>query len=325
MPPNDLSDIKKILSKFKISLDNTSIKQTPTSGNITYAIKSKEGKFILRLCPDAEPRHRSKKEIEAELELIFYLKSKGFPTPTSIPMKDGAIVIESKNRFGYLRKFEDGGAIFNPSLKQITKFGETLGWLHQLTEGYKTKYKRLHIFDLENAKKYFKESKQAILKTRIKNNKDFVSRIKKELFALNFPQSLPKGMIHEDLGRRHVLWKKGKISCILDFDRTYYGKLLLDLGQSLRGWCFTDWKKWSDQKFKCLMRGYETKRELKDNEIKRLGDSVKFALLERSIAFALRGHCKSAEVMTKQKHAEFDRIAREQLKLAESLKMSDKW
>jgi len=66
----------------------------------------------------------------------------------------------------------------------------------------------------------------------------FVIKFEKEISNLSFPKELPQGMIHEDLGKRHVLWQNNKISGILDFDRCYYGKLILDLGQAVRGWCF---------------------------------------------------------------------------------------
>ena len=106
---------------------------------------------------------------------------------------------------------------------------------------------------------------------------------------LNFPNNLPSGAIHEDLGKRHILWQKNKIIAIVDFDRSYYGKLILDLGEACRGWCFIDnWKKWSNKNFQALINGYQNKRKLTQLEKKYLVDAVKFGILERSLAFCLR-------------------------------------
>ncbi len=116
-----------------------------------------------------------------------------------------------------------------------------------------------------------------------------MAKLEKELFALSFSEELPQGLIHEDLGRRHVLWQNNKISCILDFDRCYYGQLVLDLGQAIRGWCFIDdWQKWSNQNLAALLKGYSQKRGLTNLEKEHLFEAVKFGLLERGLSFCLR-------------------------------------
>ncbi|MBU2263161.1 hypothetical protein KJ750_00675, partial [Patescibacteria group bacterium] len=72
-------------------------------------------------------------------------------------------------------------------------------------------------------------------------------------------------------------------------DRSYYGKLIFDLGQACRGWCFvSDWKKWSNKNFRALIKGYEKERKLSSLEKKHLIDAIKFGILERGLAFALR-------------------------------------
>jgi homoserine kinase type II len=264
------------------------IKSVPTSGNITFLIDTVLGKYILRLCPKGD-RWRSREEIAAELELIDYLKKHKFPAPCPIAKKTGEIIIEHKNKFGYLRKYNPGKATLKPNIKQVNEFGKTVGWFHSLIGDYKTKHKREHIWDLDTTKKYFLELKEAILKSNFPKADDFVAGLEKELSNLSFPNELPRGMIHEDLGKRHILWKNNKISCILDFDRCYYGKLILDLGQAIRGWCFTDnWQKWSNKNLEALLNGYFQKRKLTNLEKKYLFDAVKFGVLERGFAFCLR-------------------------------------
>jgi Ser/Thr protein kinase RdoA (MazF antagonist) len=96
-------------------------------------------------------------------------------------------------------------------------------------------------------------------------------------------------MLHEDLGKRHVLWSGGKVAQIVDFDRSYFGPLVFDLGQACRGWCFSnDWKNWSNKKFGALIRGYEKSRKLNTGEKAVLVNAIRFAILERALAFCLR-------------------------------------
>jgi len=274
------------------------IKPVPTSGNITFLIDSESrlaarqarqaGKYILRLCP-AGARWRSREEITAELELIDYLNKNNFPVPCPIAKKSGQVIIEHKNKFGYLRKYNPGQAILEPNTEQVNEFGKTLGWFHSLIEGYQTRHKREHLWDLKTTQENFLEIKDNILKSNFLKADDFVAKLEKELFALSFPDDLPQGMIHEDLGRRHVLWQNNKISCILDFDRCYYGKLVLDLGQAIRGWCLRDdWQEWSNQNLAALLKGYFQKRKLTSLEKEHLFEAVKFGLLERGLSFCLR-------------------------------------
>ena len=260
----------------------------PTSGNIAYKIETSKGKYFLRLCPDGQ-RWRSKGEIQAEIELLEYLKKRRFPVSEPICAKNGKKIISLGNRHGYLRKFIEGKEKLHPMREEIKKLGKILGTFHTLTENYKTAHKRKHVWDLNQTKKYFKEDRKIILKSNFKDKKKFVHLVEQELSKLHFPQNLPSGTIHEDLGKRHVIWNRGKIVSVIDFDRAYYGKLVLDLGQAARGWCFkNNWKSWSNENLKALLQGYESKRRLTLLEKKYLQDAIKFAILERAISFALR-------------------------------------
>jgi Ser/Thr protein kinase RdoA (MazF antagonist) len=280
-------DLRKILEGFDLG-KILKAESMLTSGNITYLIKAEKGEFVLRLCPEG-PRFRSKKEIAAELKLIDYLLKNNFPAPTSVLKKAGQRIVGWKEKFGYLRKFDNGKADLKPSIAKIKKFGETIGWFHNLICNFKTKNKREHIFDLKETEKYFRLNKNFILKSNFKKAKEFVEKTEKELSQMNFPKNLPSGTIHEDLGKRHILWKKNEISCILDFDRCYYGKLVLDLGEACRGWCFTDnWSKWSNKNFQVLISGYQSRRKLTKLEKKYFLAAVKFVVIERGIAFCLR-------------------------------------
>lgn len=280
-------ELISILKEYNLG-EVKEIKKISTSGNITFLIKVDSKKYIFRICPEGF-RWRSKEEILAELELINYLNKHNFPAPCPIAKKNGDVVIEYKNKFGYLCKHNSGKDILDPNIKQINEFGKILGWFHFLIDNYKTKNKREHIWDLKTTQKNFLEIKDFILKSNFLKANAFVIKFEKEIFSLSFSEKLPQGMIHEDLGKRHVLWQNDNISGILDFDRCYYGKLILDLGQAIRGWCFIDnWQKWSNQNFKALIKGYFKKRKLSDLEKEYLFNAVKFGILERGLSFCLR-------------------------------------
>ncbi len=282
-----LKVLKKLLEKFDLDTIKE-IKPIPTSGNITYIINTVKNNYLLRLSI-LGLRWRSKQEISAELEIINYLSTKRFPVQRPIITRNGEQIISWRNHFGYLRKFVTAKPKLNPTVKEIKQFGELLGEFHNLIKNYKTKHKRKHIWNLEEIKNNFKYVKEIISKNDFAQKANFIGRFENEISSLSFPNNLPSGMIHEDLGKRHILWQKNKIVEIIDFDRSYYGKLILDLGQACRGWCFTNnWKNWSNKNFQVLINGYQNKRKLTNQEKKYIVDAIKFGILERSLSFCLR-------------------------------------
>ncbi len=280
-------DILELLNDFNLG-KIVKINQVKTSGNFAYLIISSKGKFFLRLSPFG-PRWRSEKEILAEIELLEYLRKNDFPVFPLICDRNKEFLISWKKHFGYIRIYGEGRAKLNPNNSDIKKLGVCLGRFHNLIENYQTRYKREHIWDLQKTKKNFLLNKKFILISNFENKEKFVLKIEKELSSISFPGILPSGMIHEDLGKRHVIWKDNEIEGFLDFDRAYYGRLVLDLGQACRGWCFSNnWRKWNNKKFKTLISGYEEERKITKVEKEYLFNAIRFAILERSISFCMR-------------------------------------
>lgn len=279
--------IEDILTRYNLGVIKK-IEPLATSGNISYIILTDTGKYFLRISPDGE-RWRSRNEIKAELELIDYLSKKGVPVINAELQENGEMIIELDNKFGYLRKYNKATEILDPNLEHFKEFGKILGKYHKTIEGYKTKSSREHIWDLEETKRNFKQDKEIILKSSFSQKEKFIKRFEEEISLLDFPENLPHGTIHEDLGKRHILWHEDKIIGIIDFDRCYFGKLVLDLGQVCRGWCFIeDWTKWSNKNFQFLIKHYQSERKLNNLEKKYLVDAIKFAVLERGLSFCLR-------------------------------------
>ena len=279
--------IISILNEYNIGVIKK-IEPLATSGNISYIVLTDTDEYFLRISPDGI-RWRSRGEIEAELELISFLSEKGIPVINAELQKNKETVIELDNKFGYLRKYNRGEEILSPDTKHLKKFGRILGKYHKAIEEYRTKNHRKHTWDLEETKKNFKQNKEIILKSSFSKKEEFIEKFEKEIFPLNFPKNLPLGTIHEDLGKRHVIWRKDSIIGIIDFDRCYFGKIILDLGQALRGWCFIDdWSNWSNKNFKAILEEYQKEKKLNGLEKEYLIDAVKFAVLERGLSFCLR-------------------------------------
>lgn len=276
-------DIRQILNQYNLGRI-INIKKNQSWGNFSYNATTGTGKYTLRLCgPSA--RFRSRREILAEIELINYLRGKRISTPASVANKSNQVLLSYKGLNGYLRKFCDGKEKMNPNKHELKIFGEMLGSFHNAVEGFKTKERREHTWDVTETKRFFEE-----IKNSLGDKDNFKKSYEQQLSQIKISRNLPKGMIHEDLGKRHVLWRKDKIVGIIDFDRSYYGPLLLDLGQACRGWCFIkNWRNWSNDNFKNFLSGYTKKRKLTPMEKNFLFTAIKFAVLERALSFYLKG------------------------------------
>jgi Ser/Thr protein kinase RdoA (MazF antagonist) len=283
IPHGILDDIFK---RFNLSVKN--YHPLATSGNISYILETVNDDYFLRLCPLGQ-RWRSKNEILAEIELLDLLNRSKFPVGMPLGDVNGQSIISWGKHHGYIRKYIIAEENLNPSPKDIETFGYTVGRMHSITEDFSTKHKRNHVFSCDSTKRHFVEAKKFILESNFKDARGFTDAYDSAINSLHFSSRLSRGMIHEDLGKRHVLWNHGKIVQVVDFDRSYFGRLIFDLGQACRGWCFSeDWENWSNEKFNALMRGYEKARKLDIYEKADLVDAIKFAILERSLAFCLR-------------------------------------
>jgi len=282
------TEITNLISQYNIGQIKF-ITPIKTSGNRSFLIVTDLGQYFLRLCGDLH-RYRSKEGIEGELDLLDKLKANNFPVIDYIKTKTGERVVNLGNHNGYLSKYLAGEFVQgDPGEKQLATVGKILGRYHKLVENYKIEKRNNLNFGLDKTKRFFEERKEEILKSNFAQAEKFVEVFAKEINNLNFPENLPQGMLHEDLGRRHVIWQDEKITAIIDFDRTYFGPLILDLGQALRGWCFMDnWQNWSQDNARIFLAGYESERKLSDLEKEYLVPAIKFAILERALSFCLK-------------------------------------
>lgn len=258
------------------------LKNVPSSGNVLFDIETEKGRYVLKFSPGDGPRFRSFDEMCGEIEFLDTLKDAGVPVESALVDASGARVKMHLGGHGYLRKYIHGEAKTCPSTQDVFQVGTVLGSMHVVSSSYTPRYQRDHLWDLEKTRAFFQAKKDSL-------PEDFQKRLEGELFELHFDSTLPKGMIHEDLGKRHVLWSGDEIVGVIDFDRMYCGPFVFDFGQTARGWCFDgDWETWNQEKFKALVSGYESKRALSDVERSVLMDAVRFALIERALSFMVR-------------------------------------
>ena len=89
-------------------------------------------------------------------------------------------------------------------------------------------------------------------------------------------RALPHGPIHADVKPENVLFRRGKLSGVIDFDNAYRGPLLLDLAKSMV-WFGLDRNHFSVKNARDIYRGYVSSQKLTMLEYKELYRMLKFA------------------------------------------------
>jgi len=283
-------EIKKLWSDFDLP-EIVSIESQAEYSSTGFIIITTKNKYYLCLHP-AKPSifSRSQNDLLGEIDILQRLREKRLPVARPIATKDDKLIISVKGRKGFLRGYLECEALKKPSTVNLTQAGVLLAKIHLSLRRWTPPHRRTQFWGPEKIRRYWTKNKKIILASKLPDKKALVDRLEQKQHEFKFSKTLPTGILHEDFGQRHVLWHKNKITGVIDFDRSYRGLLILDVGQAIRGWCFDPaWKKLNLEKLNYFLSGYQSQRQLSVAEKKHLVQAIKFGLVERGLSFLLRG------------------------------------
>ena len=98
---------------------------------------------------------------------------------------------------------------------------------------------------------------------------DLTRAMERELTRLkeNWPDNLPKGIIHADLFPDNVFFMQERVSGLIDFYFACNDFYAYDLAIALNAWCFESDATFNVTKARALMAGYQSVRPLSVEEI----------------------------------------------------------
>lgn len=239
------------------------------NGNVnqTYRIASSSGIFVFRLF-----KHLNKKEIESNLKLLQSLRSLSVPAPVSFV---GKTIFKFQNKWCVIFRYLSGDTKSVLNSKHLRQVGDFLGKFHLV--GKKSKW-----IGPKNKFYDFTHSKIKKIQKYAKTNKvpytNLLPKIVEELKANTLSNRLEVWPIHVDIKPENVLFEKGKLSGVIDFDNAYRGPLILDLAKSMV-WFGIKNKKFDLVRALEVLKGYQKIRPLSVLERKELHKAVKFAFL----------------------------------------------
>lgn len=206
---------------------------------------------------------------QAELTLIRELSSGGIPTPAPVAMKSGGDVASHEGKPVGVYHWVEGEILCQAGVTAdvASALGSELARVHRATEwlssvpqgrfGLSDLGRRLDRIDSE-CRDYGDDT--AWIRDRIAHHSQFV-------------EGCPRGLIHGDLFRDNVLWKRGvytgqeppAVAALIDFESASEGSFVYDLMVCLHAWCFGTG--YDLELVRALVEGYRSVRPLSDAEL----------------------------------------------------------
>jgi homoserine kinase type II len=234
--------------------------------NSNYALSLGDGRKLVLKIWDG----RTLEEVEHLLKVTSYLSDNGVPTPSPIAFDDGGLMRIRDGLAWTLLPFVEGEWL-EPTPSSLRSLGRAQALLHgveapdflggDFSMGHKLFEEMFSIAD---------ESGEWT---------DFLTMLKSESDVLRERiGDLPRGVIHGDLFPDNVIGSDGEVTAMLDFEEVCHDILAFDLVMTFVGFGWEDGEPVAER-WNSILDGYQSIRELGDDEIAALPDLHRLATL----------------------------------------------
>jgi len=216
--------------------------------------------------------HNSIEELPFYVDLMTYLANENFLSPRPIENNSGQALDILKEKPALMVSFLDGIEVAIRDSKSCYSVGKYLAKLHLITNNFPQSNKNTRglswMSDIYlNLKKYLSLEDQKIIELEINYHKK-IDKVE-----------LPEGIIHGDLFRDNVLFLNDKVSGFIDFYYACNDKFIYDIAIAMNDWCIDEDGKINKLMYLDFIKGYQSERELTDNEHKYLNAALRLAAL----------------------------------------------
>ena len=216
------------------------------STNISFFVTASSGRYVLR-CSTAR---KSLDAVRFEVQLIGYLRNRGYPTPTIIQTRQGEGYTEHNGTFYLMTAFIPGSAYDPENPSHLLAAGRGLGLYHQLVKEFPgTPYFRPSpVLSSLGPTGTWSPTRVSPLAGRFlgadeqkRLNSDF-SYISRQFIDVQgalakiYP-GLNKLIIHGSFGRSALIFEGERLIGIVDYDRATHGICGMDLAYTVKAFC----------------------------------------------------------------------------------------
>ena len=265
------SELARIVAQYPIGMP-LELEEVPGGfGNSNFKLTTTDGEFLLKICDEKEPA-----ELKMQISLLQHLCEYAYPTVYPILTRDQKPLTHETVGSVMLYPFLQGEQP-QSSPNTLARLGEALAKLHCIPPIAGLPRFAMGISQMVP---FFKEVQGTQFATH-----PFVESLRAQLESmqpqLNAP--LPMGLLHGDLFLDNTLFDGDRMVAILDFEEGCYDSLLIDVGMTLIGCCYTPQHELNLKAACQFLDAYNAVRPLTESEWEHLDCFVHYAAL--SIAF----------------------------------------
>ena len=265
------TEVAHIVAKYPIGTPMQLEEIAGGFGNSNFKLTTTTGEFLLKICDEKDSA-----ELDMQIALLQHLHEYAYPTVYPILTKDEKPLTHETFGSVMLYPFLQGEQP-HPSPNTLAQLGEALAKLHHIPPISGLPRFAMGISQMTP---FFKEVQGTEFAMH-----PFVKSLKSQLESME-PQltaSLPTGLLHGDLFLDNTLFDGDEMVAILDFEEGCYDTLLIDVGMTLIGCCYTSEHQLNLEAARRFLDAYNALRPLTENEWQSLDCFIHYAAL--SIAF----------------------------------------
>jgi len=227
--------------------------------NSNWLVETSKGRFILTMY---EARVDAA-DLPFFLGLLDHLAAKGGPVPRTIHDRVGAAHRTVDGKAVALIEFLPGVSIDEPTAQQARAVGEALAGIHVDAADFAGK--RANSLALQQWHDLLSGCGQDGLRSI---DPDLPALVERELLYLtaNWPQGLPRSVIHADLFPDNVLMLGEAVTGLIDFYFACNDITAYDLAVTHSAWCFAKDGSFKPAIAEALVAGYVARRALSEAE-----------------------------------------------------------
>ena len=232
--------------------------------NTNYFIKTKKGKFILTIF---ENRVNSK-DIPFFINLMKFLNQNNFISPNPIENINGEILNNFKTKQYIIVNFLEGKPRVKISSNDCYLVGDLIGNIQHKCKNFS--FIRKNSLSLERCNKIFQDCKKSISEKEINILSDgLYDLIENNLdnCIKNWPNHLPKGIIHGDLFPDNIFFLNNRVSGVIDFYFSCVDIKIYEIAIVINAWCFEQNNTLNVEKVKNLVKGFTLHNNLTKDEL----------------------------------------------------------
>lgn len=251
-------ELTNLLSGYNIGtlVDFTAI--TAGIQNSNYFIDTSSSRFVLTIYERV-----NHSDLPFFLNLMGHLANHNIPCPALILDKNNNGLNKIKGKPCAITSFLKGGELTTIENHHISQLGSAIAKMH--LAGMSFKFQRANGLGLSGWQNLFATLQNRAdefspgLSAEITANLDFLKQ--------NWPENLPKGIIHADIFPDNIFFLNDNLAGIIDFYFACNDALIYDLAICLNSWCFEPNLEFNQEKANLLLASYHQIRPITNAEL----------------------------------------------------------